>query len=206
MAIGKNPNSKKILSVKEAVKMLEQLMEALRARGLTEDEIQSVIQEAQVKTQLVQLANQFVRQVLSIGNWQDGFGQVDLTIAIAEDDDGNLVGWQWQLTGHHGSIGTIVISGTIDLPAQGQDSSQGQSEGQSKSKSKSNWARVIELADRYGIEVKPYEKKAIAWYAGTILTRIAKNRPEAKNDPEFVTLAQAWNTNKSQNAPEAKVN
>jgi len=191
------------MSKKEAVKMLQQLMEALKSRGLTDEEIQAVIHEAQVKSQLSQIVGQFVRQVLAIGNWQDGFGQFDLTIAIAEDDDGNLVGWRWQVDASHGTIGTIVISGKIDLPKQ--EEAQAQADQPASSRSRSNWSKVLDLASRYGVEVKPYERKAIAWYAGTILNRIAKNRPEAKNDAEFRQLVAECNANKSQNAPEAKI-
>jgi len=183
--------------------MLQQLMEALKSRGLTDEEIQAVIHEAQVKSQLSQIVGQFVRQVLAIGNWQDGFGQFDLTIAIAEDDDGNLVGWRWQVDASHGTIGTIVISGKIDLPKQ--EEAQAQADQPASSRSRSNWSKVLDLASRYGVEVKPYERKAIAWYAGTILNRIAKNRPEAKNDAEFRQLVAECNANKSQNAPEAKI-
>ena len=188
--------------------MLEQLVEVLKSRGLSDAEIQSVIHEAQIKAQLAQLASQFARQVLSLGNWQDGFGQFNLTIAIAEDDDGNLTGWQWQIDAKHGTIGTIVISGKIDLPTQdeAQAQAQAQADQPASSRSRSNWSKVLDLALRYGVEVKQYERRAISWYAGVILNRIAKQNPTAKNDPEFTQLVAEWNANKSQNAPEAKVN
>ena len=183
--------------------MLEQIMAALKARGLTDDDIQSIIEEARVKTQVAQIVGQFVRQIVSIG-WQDGFGQASLQITIAEDENGNLVGWHWQFTGQHGKVGTIDISGKVDLPTQ-PPTQQEPTQVEQTTRSRSNWSRVIDLAQKYGIEVKPYERRAISWYAGVILNRIAKQNPTAKQDPEFTTLVQEWNANKSQNAPEAKV-
>jgi len=178
--------------------MLDQLIEALRARGLSDDEIMSAIEEAKFKTQLQQAAAQFVRQALAVGQWQEGFAALSLSVSIATDEDGNLAGWQWQLTGQHAKFGSITINGKIDLQAQ-----EPQAQGQRASRS--NWARVIELAKRYGVEIRPYEEKAISWYAGVVLTRIAKYRFDAKGDPEFLALVEEWNQTKPKKAPEAKV-
>jgi len=180
--------------------MLEQIKQALLARGMTEAEVEALLQEVQVKTQIQQLTAQFVRQVLAAG-WQDGFGEFNLTVTIVENDNGDLVGWAWRVNAKHGLVGSIELTGQIDLPSQ----SQAQSEAQSQGKSKSSWTKVLDLAQKYGIEVKPYEQKALAWYTGAILTRIAKQAPQAKSDPEFLALVEAWNTQKSAQAPAAKI-
>ena len=184
--------------------MLEQLKEALLSRGLTESEVEALLHEVQLKSQVQQLASNFVRQLLAIGNWQNGFGQFNLSITISEDDQGNLVGWVWTLDANHGTIGSFSISGKVDLPTQ-PTTPQEPTQVEQTTRSRSNWARVIELAKRYGVEIRPYEEKAISWYAGAVLTRIAKYRIDAKGDPEFLALVEEWNQTKPKKAPEAKV-
>jgi hypothetical protein len=128
-------------------------------------------------------------------------------VTIREDEDGNMVGWAWAFSAKHAKFGQIDFAGTVDLQSQAQAQSQnGQSQAQSQAKpSKSDWAKVLDLASKYGIQVKDYERQKLAWYVGTILTRIAKSSPQAKLDAEVVALAQAWNAQKPENAPAAKL-
>jgi hypothetical protein len=81
-------------------------------------------------------------------------------------------------------------------PVQSQSGSSGR---------RSNWAKVLELANRYGVEVRQYEREKLSWYVGTILSRIAKAHPAAQNDEEWLQLASAWLAEKPQNAPGIKV-
>ena len=188
--------------------MLEVLKGELQSLGLSESQIEEAIRRAQFKAAVQAQVGQFVRQILALGEWQDGFSQVQVQIAIREDDDGNLVGWAWAFSARHAKFGQIDFSGTVDLPqSQAQAQSQnGQNQAQSQAKpSKSDWAKVIDLASKYGIQVKDYERQKLAWYVGTILTRIAKSSPQAKSDSEVVALAQAWNAQKPENAPAAKL-
>ena len=184
--------------------MLQQLIEALKSRGMSDAEIQAVIREAQLKSQLAQLTAQFVRQVIANGGWQDGFGSLSLEATIVENDNGDLVGWAWKFNAKHGLVGSIELTGQIDLPSQSQSQSQNDAHS-GQVKSRGQWAKVIDLASKYNIEIKPYEQKALAWYTGAILTRIAKQAPQAKNDPEFLSLVEVWNAQKSAQAPAAKI-
>jgi hypothetical protein len=189
--------------------MLEVLKGELQSLGLSEAQIEEVIRRSQFKATLQAQVGQFVRQILALGEWQDGFSQVQLTVAIHEDEEGNLVGWAWAFSASHGKFGQIDFSGTVDLPqsqAQVQAQAQSQVQAQSQAKpSRSEWSRVLDLASRYGIQVKDYEKTKLSWYVGTILTRIVKSSPQAKSDPEVVALAQSWNSQKPENAPAAKL-
>jgi len=184
--------------------MLEVLKGELQSLGLSEAQIEEVIRRSELKATLQSQVAQFVRQILALGGWQDGFSQVQVQVAIKEDEEGNLVGWTWQLDASHGRYGQIRVEGQVDLP-QVQEPVQAQAQAQAEAKSRSEWAKVLDLASRYGVQVKDYEKAKLSWYVGTILTRIVRSSPQAKLDAEVVALAQAWNTRKPENAPAAKL-
>jgi hypothetical protein len=185
--------------------MLEVLKDELQSLGLSESQIEEAIRRAQFKAALQSQVGQFIRQILSLG--EDGFSQVQVQVTVREDEDGNMVGWAWAFSAKHAKFGQIDFAGTVDLQSQAQAQSQnGQSQAQSQAKpSKSDWAKVLDLASKYGIQVKDYERQKLAWYVGTILTRIVKSSPQAKLDAEVVALAQAWNAQKPENAPAAKL-
>jgi hypothetical protein len=182
--------------------MLEVLRHELQSLGLSEAQIEEVIRRSELKATLQAQVAQFVRQILALGEWQDGFSQVQVQVAVREDEEGNLVGWVWQLEANHGKFGQISMVGQVDLP-QVQEPVQAQA--QAEAKSRSEWAKVLDLASRYGVQVKDYEKAKLSWYVGTILTKIVRSQPQAKLDAEVVALAQAWNTRKPENAPAAKL-
>jgi hypothetical protein len=116
--------------------------------------------------------------------------------------------FQWALTAIHPELGEIAMMGKIDAVQTVQPVAQTSaqtSESSSSSGKRSNWAKVLELAGRYGVEVRQYEREKLSWYVGVILSRIAKTRPESQQDADWQRLAQAWLQEKPQNAPGIKV-
>jgi hypothetical protein len=115
--------------------------------------------------------------------------------------------FQWALTAIHPELGELVMTGKIDAVqtvAQVAQTSESSASSASSGR-RSNWAKVLELAGRYGVEVRQYEREKLSWYVGVILSRIAKTYPAAQNDPEWQQLASAWLAEKPANAPGIKV-
>jgi hypothetical protein len=159
-----------------------------------------------LKGQIESVVVSAIRQVLSLG--VDSVQvQVEPIRAIREvngKEEEVVEAFQWVVSAVHPELGEIAMMGKIDAvqtvqPVQSQsDSSGGSGKG-------SQWAKVLELAKRYGVEVRDYEAAKVSWYVGTILSRIAKQNPQAKLDAEWQALAQEWMAKKPQNAPGVKV-
>jgi hypothetical protein len=188
----------------------QDLLKEELAGMLPEDVYERAVRRANLKGQIEGIVSSAIRQVLGLG--VDGVQiHVEPVRSVREingKEEEVIEAFQWALTAIHPELGEIAMMGKIDAvqtvqPVQ-QTSAQ-TSESSSSSGKRSNWAKVLELAGRYGVEVRQYEREKLSWYVGVILSRIAKTHPAAQNDPEWQQLAQAWLQEKPQNAPGIKV-
>jgi hypothetical protein len=175
-----------------------------------EDIYQRAVRRANLKSQLESIVSSAIRQVLGLG--VDGVQiHVEPVRSVREingKEEEVIEAFQWALTAIHPELGEIAMMGKIDAVQTVQPVAQTSaqtSESSSSSGKRSNWAKVLELAGRYGVEVRQYEREKLSWYVGVILSRIAKTRPESQQDADWQRLAQAWLQEKPQNAPGIKV-
>jgi hypothetical protein len=186
----------------------QDLLQEELAQFVSEDVLQRAFQRANVKSSIEVQVGQVVRQVLGLG--VDEFRLEVKPVKVRREVDGQEVevidGYTWTVVAWHPELGEVSIKGNIDATQTFVASAQTQTQAQSDSSGKkSNWASVIDLAKKYGVEVKQYEASKISWYVGQVLTRIAQHNPAAKNDPMFQSLLAQWRQAKPQNAPDAKV-
>jgi hypothetical protein len=186
----------------------QDLLQEELAQFVNEDVLHRAFQRASVKAQIESQVGQVIRQVLGLG--VDEFRVEVKPVKVKREVDGQEVevidGYTWSVVAWHPDFGEIGIKGSIDATQTFGQSAQTQTQAQSDSSGKkSSWSSVLDLARKYGVEVKPYEASKVSWYVGQILTRIAQHNPSAKNDPTFQQLLVQWRQSKPQNAPDAKV-
>ena len=189
----------------------QDLLQEELAQFVSEDVLQRAFQRANVKSQIESVVVSAIRQIL--GQGVDSVHiQVEPVKSVREVDGRQeevIEQFQWMVSAVHHELGELMMMGKIDATLTvGQSAQSAQSEQSAQSAQsgrRSNWAKVLELANRYGIEVRQYEREKLSWYVGVILSRIAKQRPEAQNDVEWQQLAQAWLAEKPQAAPGIKV-
>jgi hypothetical protein len=189
----------------------QDLLKEELAQFVSEDVLQRAFLRANVKSQIEVHIGQVIRQVLGLG--VDEFSVEVKPVKVRREVDGQEVevidGYTWSVVAWHPDLGEIGIKGSIDATQTFGQSAQTQTQAQSaqsdSSGKRSNWSAVLDLARKYGVEVKPYEASKVSWYVGQILTRIAQHNPSAKNDPTFQSLLAQWRQSKPQNAPDAKV-
>jgi hypothetical protein len=187
----------------------QDLLQEELAGIVPEDIYQRAVRRANLKSQLESIVSSAIRQALGLG--VDGVQiHVEPVRSVREingKEEEVIEAFQWALTAIHPELGEIAMTGKIDAvqtvqPVQQTSASSGNSGNSGK---KSNWASVLDLAQRFGVEVRDYERQKVSWYVGVILSRIAKHRPEAQQDADWQRLAQAWLQEKPQNAPGIKV-
>ena len=186
----------------------QDLLQEELAQFVSEDVLQRAFQRANVKSSIEVQIGQAVRQVLGLG--VDEFSVEVKPVKVRREVDGQEVevidGYTWTVVAWHPELGEIAIKGSVDATQTFVASAQTQTQAQSDSSGKkSNWSQVLDIARKYGVEVKQYEASKISWYVGQVLTRIAQHNPAAKNDPTFQQLLAQWRQSKPQNAPDAKV-
>jgi hypothetical protein len=172
-----------------------------------DDIYQRAVRRANLKGQIEGIVVSAIRQIL--GQGVDAIEvRVEPVRSIREVNGRQeeiVEAFQWFVQAQHFELGEIVLTGKIDavqtVPAQTSASSASSA----SSGKRSNWSAVLDLAAKYGVEVRDYERSKLSWYVGTILSRIAKANPAAQNDPEWQSLAQAWMSQKPQNAPSVKL-
>jgi uncharacterized alkaline shock family protein YloU len=171
-----------------------------------EDIYQRAVRRANLKSQLESIVSSAIRQVLGLG--VDGVQiRVEPVRSVREingKEEEVIEAFQWALTAIHPELGEIAMAGKIDAVQTSQVGQAQTSESSASSVNsgrRSNWSAVLDLAAKYGVEVREYERQKVSWYVGTILSRIAKQNPAAKNDAQWQELAQAWLANKPANAP-----
>jgi hypothetical protein len=177
--------------------------------GVVPDDIyQRAVRRANLKGQIEGIVVSAIRQILGQGvdSVQVQVEPVKSVREVNGKEEEVIEQFQWMVSAVHPELGELMMMGKIDaVQTVGQTSpTQTQTSGSSGNR-RSNWAKVLELANRYGIEVRQYEREKLSWYVGVILSRIAKQRPEAQQDVEWQQLAQAWLAEKPQNAPGIKV-
>jgi hypothetical protein len=191
----------------------QDLLQEELAGIVPEDIYQRAVRRANLKSQLESIVSSAIRQVLGLGvdSVQIHVEPVRSVREVNGKEEEVIEAFQWALTAIHPELGEIAMTGKIDAVqtsqvAQAQTSaSSGSSASSGNSGRRSNWAKVLELAGRYGVEVRQYERDKLSWYVGVILSRIAKHHPEAQNDPQWQQLASSWLAEKPANAPGIKV-
>ena len=148
--------------------MLQEIRRVLSEYGMTEEQIERLLSKAQMRSRLHDSVVRFINSLRS-------HGVKELNLQIHED--GN-----WTATLQTDDE-VIELEGTVKTTTEPQGS-QG---------SRSEWARVIELARKYGEPVSENEKRAISWFAGNVLRRLRRKNPGIVYDPEYQELAQKWN-------------
>jgi len=186
----------------------QDLLQEELAQFVSEDVLQRAFQRANVKSSIEVQVGQVIKQVLGLG--VDEFRVEVKPVKVKREVDGQEVevidGYTWTVVAWHPELGEVSIKGSVDATQTFVASAQSaQAQSDSSGRRRSNWSAVTELARRYGVEVKKYEEGKESWYAGAILNRIAQAHPEAKNDPQWQSLAQAWMAQKPSNAPSVKL-
>jgi hypothetical protein len=171
-----------------------------------EDLYAKAVRRANLKASIEGIVSSAIRQILGQGvdSLEVRVEPVRVVREVNGKEEEVVEAFQWLVQAQHYELGEIVMSGKIDAVQTVAQVAQ-TSESSSSSGKRSNWAKVLELAGRYGVEVRQYEREKLSWYVGVILSRIAKTHPAAQNDPEWQQLAQAWLQEKPQNAPGIKV-
>jgi hypothetical protein len=174
---------------------------------IPEDLYAKAVKRANLKASIEGIVVSAIRQIL--GQGVDAFEvrvEPIRAVRLVNDKEEEIVdAFQWRVQAQHYELGEIVISGKIDAVQTSQVGQAQTSASSVNSGRRSNWSAVLNLAAKYGVEVREYERQKVSWYVGTILSRIAKTHPAAQNDPEWQQLAQAWLQEKPQNAPGIKV-
>ena len=165
--------------------MLEQIREALLKRGLTEAEVNAVLEEARVKTATQQLASQFVNSLTNIVG-SDSLQEATIQVQVMNDAEGNIhVYWDFKL--HSTTIGTIELSGKI-TPTPTQQTQQTQQ----TTTSKGEFEQSIPMFQRLGYEVPQSYVGRMSWYFYSLANRVIRDRKH--DDPEFKEWVAKWNS------------
>jgi hypothetical protein len=171
-----------------------------------EDLYQKAVRRANLKAAIESVVLSAIRQILGQGvdSLEVRVEPVRVVREVNGKEEEVIEAFQWFVQAQHYELGEIAMMGKIDavqtVPQVAQTSESSASSGK-----RSNWASVLDLAAKYGVEVREYERQKVSWYVGVILSRIAKQHPEAQNDAEWQKLAQSWIAEKPANAPGIKV-
>jgi len=170
--------------------MLEQIREALLKRGLTEAEVNAVLEEARVKTATQQLASQFVNSLTNIVG-SDSLQEATIQVQVMNDAEGNIhVYWDFKL--HSTTIGTIELSGKITpTPTQQTQQTHTQIQTQAQQTSKGEFEASIAVFKRLGYDIPQSYIGRMSWYFYNLANRVIRDRKH--NDPEFVQWVNRWN-------------
>jgi len=163
--------------------LLEQIRETLLRRGLTEQEVNQILEEARVKTQTQQLVAQFVNSLTNIVG-SDSLQNATIQVQVINDAEGNTNVF-WDLRLHATTIGTIELSGKI-TPTQTQQTQQTQTQ-----ISKGEFEQSIPMFQKLGIEVPQSYVGRMSWYFYNLANRVIREKKH--NNPEFVQWVQKWN-------------
>ena len=169
--------------------MLEQIRETLLRRGLTEQEVNQILEEARVKTQLQQLSQQFVNSVVGIVG-ADKLQGATIQVELLNDPNGNMIVY-WDLQVNASTIGKIEMSGNVALTQQTQQTQPSQSPAQS-TQSKGEFEASIAVFQRLGYDIPQSYIGRMSWYFYNLANRVIRDRKH--NDPEFRQWVAKWNS------------
>ena len=187
----------------------EDLLKEELAGLVPEDLYRRAVQRANLKAAIEGIVVSAIRQILGQGvdAIEVRVEPVRLIREVNGKEEEVVEAFEWFVQAQHFELGELMLTGRIDAtqtqPVGQTSPTQAQTSGSSSKRS--NWASVLDLAAKYGVEVREYERQKVSWYVGTILSRIAKQNPAAQNDVEWQQLAQAWLQEKPANAPGIKV-